>query len=355
MFIVTNVLHCSSKVASFDCRESLFSTLEKDELRRDAKGLVSPYPRNLHPTTSHLSSKYCLKLTHPSSITPTIMSVQTKATIASFGGKLLKLSHNASSTNCDMAFNLYLPPQTTTNPLRKVPLLIYLAGLTCTGDNGAEKGFFQHAASEKGIALLYPDTSPRMAPTLSSSMRTETMPNRVPGGLNIQGEDDAYDFGSGAGFYVDATKAPWDKGYKMYSYITSELPKTVFDNFKQVDPERVSIFGHSMGGHGALILVGTPSLLFPSPPISPAHERPPIALYRIASLTARPHAHKVPQEPRQIQVRVRLCAHRQPEQVPLGAKGVWRLLRRGGQGELGGARCDGAGEEVVGGAVGYSY
>ena len=93
------------------------------------------------------------------------MSVQTKATIASFGGKLLKLSHNASSTNCDMAFNLYLPPQTTTNPLHKVPLLIYLAGLTCTGDNGAEKGFFQHAASEKGIAVLYPDTSPSMAPT----------------------------------------------------------------------------------------------------------------------------------------------------------------------------------------------
>lgn len=162
------------------------------------------------------------------------MSVQTKATIASFGGKLLKLSHNASSTNCEMAFNLYLPPQTTTNPLHKVPLLIYLAGLTCTGDNGAEKGFFQHAASEKGIAVLYPDTSPR--------------------GLKIEGEDESFDFGSGAGFYVDATKSPWNKGYKMYSYITSELPTTVFDNFKQVDSERVSIFGHSMGGHGALTL-----------------------------------------------------------------------------------------------------
>jgi S-formylglutathione hydrolase len=92
------------------------------------------------------------------------MSVQTKATIASFGGKLLKLAHNASSTNCEMAFNLYLPPQTTTNSLHKAPLLIYLAGLTCTGDNGAEKGFFQHAASQKGIAILYPDTSPRALP-----------------------------------------------------------------------------------------------------------------------------------------------------------------------------------------------
>jgi len=89
------------------------------------------------------------------------MSVQTKATIASFGGKLLKLTHNASTTNCEMGFNLYLPPQATSNTSHKVPLLIYLAGLTCTGDNGAEKGFFQHKASEKGIAVLYPDTSPR--------------------------------------------------------------------------------------------------------------------------------------------------------------------------------------------------
>jgi S-formylglutathione hydrolase len=163
------------------------------------------------------------------------MSVQTTATIASFGGKLLKLTHNATTTACKMSFNLYLPPQTTTNSLRKVPLLIYLAGLTCTGDNGAEKGFFQHAASRKGIAVLYPDTSPR--------------------GLKIEGEDESFDFGSGAGFYVDATKSPWDKGYKMYSYITEELPKTVFENFKEVDGQRVSIFGHSMGGHGALTLV----------------------------------------------------------------------------------------------------
>ncbi|KAL9006001.1 MAG: hypothetical protein Q9188_001235 [Gyalolechia gomerana] len=162
------------------------------------------------------------------------MAVTTKATIASFGGKLLKCTHNASTTNCEMAFNLYLPPQTLINTLSRVPLLIYLAGLTCTGDNGAEKGFFQHAASQRGIAVLYPDTSPR--------------------GLKIQGENDSYDFGSGAGFYVDATKEPWSKGYNMYSYITSELPKAVFDNFNEVDGSRVSIFGHSMGGHGALTL-----------------------------------------------------------------------------------------------------
>merc|ERR1712093_386674 len=160
------------------------------------------------------------------------MSVSTTATIASFGGKLLKLAHNASTTGCEMKFNLYLPPQASSS---KVPLLIWLSGLTCTADNCAEKGFFQHGASKKGIAVLYPDTSPR--------------------GIGIKGEDDAYDFGTGAGFYVDATADPWSKNYKMYSYITDELPKTVFSAFAdQIDSSRVSISGHSMGGHGALSL-----------------------------------------------------------------------------------------------------
>jgi S-formylglutathione hydrolase len=90
------------------------------------------------------------------------MSVTTKASIASFGGKLLKLTHNATTTNCEMAFNLYLPPQALSNQKKKVPVLIYLSGLTCTADNCSEKGFFQHCASKKGIAILYPDTSPRM-------------------------------------------------------------------------------------------------------------------------------------------------------------------------------------------------
>ncbi|KAL2014577.1 hypothetical protein VTN00DRAFT_2102 [Thermoascus crustaceus] len=162
------------------------------------------------------------------------MSVTTKATIASFGGKLLKLTHNATTTGCEMGFNLYLPPQAFQNSSQKIPVLIYLSGLTCTAENCSEKGFFQHGASKKGIAVLYPDTSPR--------------------GLNIEGENDSWDFGTGAGFYVDATKPPYDKGYKMYSYITEELPKTVFAAFQQLDPTRVSITGHSMGGHGALTL-----------------------------------------------------------------------------------------------------
>ncbi|OOQ83896.1 S-formylglutathione hydrolase [Penicillium brasilianum] len=160
--------------------------------------------------------------------------VTEKARIASFGGKLLKLSHNATTTRCEMSFNLYLPPGATESSSAKVPVLIYLSGLTCTADNCSEKGFFQHGASKKGIAVLYPDTSPR--------------------GLSIEGEDDSYDFGSGAGFYVDATKPPYNQGYNMYSYVTEELPEVVFKAFPQLDASRVSITGHSMGGHGALTL-----------------------------------------------------------------------------------------------------
>ena len=182
------------------------------------------------------------------------MSVTTKATIASFGGKLLKLSHNASTVGCEMAFNLYLPPQTTTNPIHKVPLLVYLSGLTCTPDNCSEKGFFQHGASKHGIAILFPDTSPskHRKHDIEASIRALTVLS--VGGLEIEGEDDSYDFGSGAGFYVDATAPPWSSNYKMYSYIADELPKTVFSAFSQIDSSRVSITGHSMGGHGALTL-----------------------------------------------------------------------------------------------------
>ncbi|KAI9786078.1 MAG: hypothetical protein M1816_008106 [Peltula sp. TS41687] len=164
------------------------------------------------------------------------MTFKTTATIASFGGKLLKLTHQASTTGCEMALNLYLPPQALTadNPPTKVPVLIYLSGLTCTGDNCAEKGFFQPHASKHGIAIVYSDTSPR--------------------GLNIPGEDEAYDFGTGAGFYIDATQAPWSTHYRMYSYVNDELPSQLFAHFPQLDSTRVSLTGHSMGGHGALTI-----------------------------------------------------------------------------------------------------
>jgi len=132
------------------------------------------------------------------------MSFETTSTIPSFGGKLLKLKHDSSSTGTSMALNLYLPPQSSK---KAVPVLFYLAGLTCTGDNGAEKGFFQNGASKKGIAIVYPDTSPR--------------------GLEIEGENDAYDFGSGAGFYIDATKEPYAKGYKTMLSSVREIVKWV--------------------------------------------------------------------------------------------------------------------------------
>lgn len=102
------------------------------------------------------------------------MSFKTTATIASFGGKLLKLTHDASTTGCEMALNLYLPPNAE-NSKGKIPVLFYLAGLTCTGDNGAEKGFFQSAASQKGIAVVYPDTSPSM-----HSVALSQIPLRLP-------------------------------------------------------------------------------------------------------------------------------------------------------------------------------
>ncbi|KAF2669616.1 S-formylglutathione hydrolase [Microthyrium microscopicum] len=159
------------------------------------------------------------------------MGFETTATIASFGGKLVKLKHRAESTSCDMSLNLYLPPQSND---QLVPVLFYLAGLTCTGDNGAEKGSFLRGASKLGIAIVFPDTSPR--------------------GLDIQGEEDSWDFGTGAGFYLNATKEPWTKGYNMYSYITDELPQTLFKEFSQLDGGRMSITGHSMGGHGALTI-----------------------------------------------------------------------------------------------------
>lgn len=159
------------------------------------------------------------------------MAFTTKASIRTFGGTLLKLSHESPTTGTPMALNLFLPP--TSTPSTPSPLLIFLSGLTCTPDNCTEKGMLQGPASKLGLALLWPDTSPR--------------------GLNIPGEDDAYDFGSAASFYIDATREPWSKGYKMESYL-KELKDLVLGEFKQIDGGRVSISGHSMGGHGALTM-----------------------------------------------------------------------------------------------------
>ncbi|KAF5623789.1 S-formylglutathione hydrolase [Fusarium sp. NRRL 25303] len=160
------------------------------------------------------------------------MAFTTNATINSFGGLFLKLSHKSAVTGTPMNATLYLPGSASSS--KPAPLLIYLSGLTCTPDNVTEKGFLHAHASKLGLALLYPDTSPRE--------------------LDLPGEHDSYDFGSGAGFYIDAKKDPYSKHYKMESYITNELPDLIFKEFKEVDSSRVSISGHSMGGHGALTL-----------------------------------------------------------------------------------------------------
>ena len=148
----------------------------------------------------------------------------------SFGGVQYVYAHAAETTGCDMRFGVFLPPQATS---RAVPVLYWLSGLTCTEENFIVKAGAQRIASELGLAIVVPDTSPR--------------------GLGIPGEADNYDFGLGAGFYVDATEAPWSRGYRMYSYVTKEL-RALVEEHLPVDAGRAGIFGHSMGGHGALTI-----------------------------------------------------------------------------------------------------
>jgi S-formylglutathione hydrolase len=139
-------------------------------------------------------------------------------------------SHVSAQTGCSMRFGVYLPPQAQIGP---VPVLYWLSGLTCTEENFITKAGAQRVAAELGVAIVTPDTSPR--------------------GLDLSGIADSYDFGSGAGFYVDAVQVPWAQNFRMDSYVTRELPNVVATHFA-VDPQRTGIFGHSMGGHGALVL-----------------------------------------------------------------------------------------------------
>lgn len=149
---------------------------------------------------------------------------------AAFGGVVGYHRHASAETACDMRFAVFLPPQAER---RRVPLLWYLAGLTCTEETFMIKAGAQRVAAELGIALVAPDTSPRNVP--------------------LPGDSESWDFGVGAGFYVDATEAPWSRHYRMYSYVTQELPALIAAHFP-VDVRRQGIFGHSMGGHGALTI-----------------------------------------------------------------------------------------------------
>jgi S-formylglutathione hydrolase len=147
----------------------------------------------------------------------------------SFEGKLGFYSHNSSSCNGEMRFAVYQPPQATQQP---VPVLYFLSGLTSTEENFMVKAGALQYAAKYGVMLVAPDTSPR--------------------NTGIPGEDDEWDFGTGAGFYVDATVEPWSSHYRMYSYVVRELPTAIAANFS-VNLDKQSIFGHSMGGHGALV------------------------------------------------------------------------------------------------------
>ncbi|MDB5661745.1 MAG: S-formylglutathione hydrolase [Sphingomonas bacterium] len=160
------------------------------------------------------------------------MTLETVSTNKAFGGVQGVYRHASSATGTDMTFSVFVPPQALAGA--KVPVVWYLSGLTCTHANVTEKGDFRRACAELGLIFVAPDTSPR----------GEGVPDDPAG---------AYDFGLGAGFYVDATEDPFAANYRMYSYVTEELPALIAANFP-ADMGAQAITGHSMGGHGALTI-----------------------------------------------------------------------------------------------------
>jgi S-formylglutathione hydrolase len=158
------------------------------------------------------------------------LSLETLSRHRSFGGSVGFYRHAATTTACEMRFAVFVPPAAERQP---VPVLYYLAGLTCTEETFMTKAAAQRLAAAIGLMLVAPDTSPR--------------------GVPLPGDSASWDFGVGAGFYLDATEEPWSKHYRMYSYVTEELPALIAANFP-ADMSRQGIFGHSMGGHGALTI-----------------------------------------------------------------------------------------------------
>lgn len=159
------------------------------------------------------------------------MNIETISETSCFGGTMGFYSHPSSVNNCDMRFSVFVPPQAAQG---SIPVLTFLSGLTCTEENFMVKSGAQRVAAELGIMLVSPDTSPRGADVADDS-------------------EAAYDFGLGAGFYLNATQEPWSKHYNMYDYVCSELQNVVFKNFPG-NAERHGLTGHSMGGHGALTI-----------------------------------------------------------------------------------------------------
>ena len=156
--------------------------------------------------------------------------MKTVSIAKSHGGVQGVYQHASETCGCDMTFAVFVPPQAKDGPC---PVVWYLSGLTCTHQNVMDKGEYRRTAAALGLIVVCPDTSPR--------------------GPDVPDDAEDWQFGSGAGFYVDATEAPYDKNYRMYSYLTRELPALLGDNFP-ADMGRQAIFGHSMGGHGALTI-----------------------------------------------------------------------------------------------------
>ncbi|MAD15693.1 MAG: S-formylglutathione hydrolase [Alteromonadaceae bacterium] len=157
------------------------------------------------------------------------MTIENLSVNKSFAGWHKQYSHQSKTLNCTMRFAIYLPPQISSGS--KVPVLYWLSGLTCTDENFMQKAGAQRIAAELGIAIVVPDTSPR--------------------GDDVA-DDEGYDLGKGAGFYVNATQAPWDRHYHMYDYVVNELPQLIEGTFPVSDKRAIA--GHSMGGHGALTI-----------------------------------------------------------------------------------------------------
>jgi S-formylglutathione hydrolase len=158
------------------------------------------------------------------------MALQPVQSFASFGGKVEVFDHASDACDGTMRFAVYSPPQAADGP---VPVLWYLSGLTCNWSNVTEKSGYQRYAAEHGIMVICPDTSPRG---------------------EVVADDEGYDLGQGAGFYVDATQDPWAQHFQMETYVTQELPTLIAEHFPAADLTRQGITGHSMGGHGALTL-----------------------------------------------------------------------------------------------------
>ena len=160
------------------------------------------------------------------------MSSECLSSVRCFDGEQHRFQHRSSALNCDMIYAVYLPPQAKE---QQVPVVYFLSGLTCTDENFVTKAGAQQCAAQLGIAIVAPDTSPR-------------------GDGVADDPEGSYDMGLGAGFYLNATQAPWSAHYNMYDYVLTELPSAVAEACPQIDTGRAAIMGHSMGGHGALTI-----------------------------------------------------------------------------------------------------